>query len=630
VYDCECVSAFNIDIYNTAAVFSSYFSKLDSVHGVKAEGSSLSKLIDTENKVVLPLPVGSGDCIDISVSEKDSSLFLEDGGYPVIVDDSLYFEFRPVDEGGCFSASITLTDNCSECDDNSVTLSFHKVDITAHKYTDCSSGRLGVFNCGGTDVPGIVKCTYYKYVEDEDEYVEIDGDAVDEAGVYKVVCVNEITGDTLNITDSIEVEADELKIPFIFMLVDCFSMDKSNLGKGCDYLIRTVICVEKIDKDKLDNYRFDLSLPGGTVTQVGDSIYESQGTPSNPHFGSFWLFRTYRVSVSCDSPFSNTLTFSTLLKADNTDFISSDLLVCDTSITLPTCCSEDCNNCVKYAAGTNYSMPLFWNERQIVVTVDDSEDCAGKTISRLEYSIYPSEYVNIISNVGNKDTYNFIVRLKCYCKDTVPVYYICATLDDGSVCCDTLSFPSYNCCDEIIVRERLTSGPFNVLYSFTEDPGVPFSLSINVSVADTLGGILDVLYNDTLRSSTGVLPFDISHLPLGEYRILVELEDKSLVFPMTLVGNTIIDFVSIIPTVTESLVNVSYGLTRSPSSPLRIYLVDFRGDELVEVYNAVPAISGELSVDLSSCITGIYFLVFSIYDDVLQLPVIISRSIIKQ
>jgi hypothetical protein len=235
------------------------------------------------------------------------------------------------------------------------------------------------------------------------------------------------------------------------------------------------------------------------------------------------------------------------------------------------------------------------------------------------------------------DILKLIVSPPCTCEEDTARYYVCATLVDSlgnsSVCCDTISFP-YKCCGprppdfDYRLASTVSIDSMKLFFSLSTS-SIP-SDSLRVSIVDSFGITQMVVFDDVLPSLFGEISASLLGLPYGLYDVVCEFMGDVAILPIMFVDSSIVDYVSVFPTIVESSLNVSYGLTRSTSSSLRISLVNFRGDELVEVYNAVPSISGELSVDLSSYITGIYFLVFSIYDDVLRLPIVISRSIIKQ
>jgi len=119
-------------------------------------------------------------------------------------------------------------------------------------------------------------------------------------------------------------------------------------------------------------------------------------------------------------------------------------------------------------------------------------------------------------------------------------------------------------------------------------------------------------------------------LPAGDYYVLIQIDDDEHMMPFTLLNNNIFEEVTIIPNViTTGFADIFYELKTLPSYPLKIKITDYFGNELSEVYNAIPStLSAQIPINLIHFIAGFYFVVFEVEDAIYITPPFIL-SIIK-
>jgi hypothetical protein len=153
--------------------------------------------------------------------------------------------------------------------------------------------------------------------------------------------------------------------------------------------------------------------------------------------------------------------------------------------------------------------------------------------------------------------------------------------------------------------------------------------SLKVSIVDSLCNELFVI-SDTIPLDTLNIFYPIMDLPAGNYDVLIQIDNEELLLPLELLDNNIFDKVSVVPNViTTGFADIHYTLKRLPINPLRISIIDFYGNELLEVSNVVPlSLSAVVPLNLSKFLAGIYFVVFEL-EDALYITPSFTLSIIR-
>jgi len=140
-----------------------------------------------------------------------------------------------------------------------------------------------------------------------------------------------------------------------------------------------------------------------------------------------------------------------------------------------------------------------------------------------------------------------------------------------------------------------------------------------------------MLVSDAVPMDTINIFYPIVNLPAGDYLVLFQIGDEELSLPLTLLDNNIFDSVSVVPNITSTgFAEIHYCLKSIPSRALRISVIDLFGIELLEVINSVPSsLSNQLPLNLSSYLSGYYFVVFEV-EDIFYITPPFILSIIKQ
>ena len=511
------------------------------------------KLIDTTYQTIL---LSKSDCYKIS--GVDSSLYAIP---PQIVEgeksDTLIFELLP--SKICEDISFSLRDTCAVCGDEPTTFVFYNKALTADKYATCyNNTKLDVKNCKKA-LPDIINCTYYRcdslgvpllLVDRIDTiivdnttiqydtiftYDTLENDIVDTVGNYKIICTD-AHGNPLDTFD-FTVNKDDLKLPFEVQYLDIYNMSKElSPSERCEYTISLYIAIPLADEGKLNSYSFDAVASSGVVlNSISDSTFIENPNLSKP---KRVIIKKFKFILDCDSNdnFNNIVTFHI-----NNISGGYNLEVCSHTIPLFSCCNFACSNCMHLSLeDTNYApiinpgqVPIYDDRYKRYVTV--TSVCPGKKIKNIEQLLLGTTDVisyNYHNIYPSKDEWLISLTPPCTGKNELAVYSICATFDDFTVCCDTISF-SYKCnryfrddCCYTTANPDVT-GNIVIEVPLKVIPDFPLYVSIN-----------DMKGNEVLSVSAAI-PVDlvpefnvnVGKLSAGIYYIVCRIEDEQITMP---------------------------------------------------------------------------------------------------
>jgi len=106
----------------------------------------------------------------------DSSSFVV-GGYPKIdtLADDCYLIFELADSCVIEDIEIKLKVNCEECPSEFILRISGCIpcfNLSTHPYSTCKGAKLGVFNCGSSNIHNMISCKYYKINSDDGSIID--------------------------------------------------------------------------------------------------------------------------------------------------------------------------------------------------------------------------------------------------------------------------------------------------------------------------------------------------------------------------------------------------------------------------------------------------------------------------